>query len=39
MPELAGPEWEIGIPLLAQVAFEGGDGQEMNGPFLVMPKN
>jgi hypothetical protein len=39
MPELAGPEWEPGIPSLGQAAFEGGDGQGMNGPFVVLPKN
>src|SRR5208337_4566603 len=39
MPELAGPERELGIPSLGQAAFDGGDGQEMNGPFVVLPKN
>jgi len=24
MPELKGPEWELGIPALSQAAFEGG---------------
>jgi hypothetical protein len=39
MPELEGPKWEIGIPSLAQAAFEGGDGSEMRGQFVVLPKN
>ena len=38
MPELQGPKWEIGIPSLGQAAFEGGDGAEMRGPFVVIPK-
>jgi hypothetical protein len=39
MPELEGPKWEIGIPSLAEAAFEGGDGQKMHGTFVVLPKN
>src|SRR5450631_4476560 len=39
MPELEGPKWEIGIPSLGEAAFEGGDGQKMRGPFVVLPKN
>jgi radical SAM superfamily enzyme YgiQ (UPF0313 family) len=39
MPELEGPKWEIGIPSLAEAAFEGGDGQKMRGTFVVLPKN
>jgi hypothetical protein len=39
MPDLAGPQWEMGIPSLGQAAFEGVDGQEMHGPFVVLPKN
>jgi hypothetical protein len=39
MPELPMPEWEIGIPAIGQAAFEGGDRQEMNGPFVVLPEN
>jgi radical SAM superfamily enzyme YgiQ (UPF0313 family) len=39
MPELEGPEWEIGIPSLGQAAFEGADGADMNGAFVVLPKN
>jgi radical SAM superfamily enzyme YgiQ (UPF0313 family) len=38
MPELEGPKWEIGIPSLGQAAFDGGDGAEMSGPFVVLPK-
>ena len=38
MPELPSPEWEIGLPALGQAAFAGGDGQKMQGPFVVIPK-
>jgi radical SAM superfamily enzyme YgiQ (UPF0313 family) len=36
MPELAGPEWEIGLPVMGQAAFAGGDGGEMPGQFVVI---
>ena len=36
MPELAGPEWEIGLGGMAQTAF---DDSEMAGPFVVMSDN
>jgi hypothetical protein len=39
MPELPSPEWEIGVPGLGQAAFEGADGQEMTGPFVVLRDN
>jgi hypothetical protein len=39
MPELEGPKWEIGLPRLAQPAFEGVGGHEINGPFAVLPDN
>jgi hypothetical protein len=38
MPELEGPKWDLGLPVLGQVAFEGGDGPEMAGPFVMLPK-
>ena len=31
MPELSAPEWEIGLSGLRPQAFDGGDGQEMQG--------
>ena len=37
MPELAGPQWEIGLPAISQPAFAG-DGQKMPGPFVVFPE-
>jgi hypothetical protein len=37
MPELAGPVWEIAIPVLGQTAFEG--ATETAGPFVVFPKS
>ncbi len=39
MPELQGPKWEIALPVLGRAAFEGVDGQQMHGPFVVLPKN
>jgi len=39
MPELASPDWGIGIPGLGQAAFDGGDVQQAQGPFVVFPKN
>jgi radical SAM superfamily enzyme YgiQ (UPF0313 family) len=39
MPHLAGPEWEIGLPDMSRAAFVGGDGKEMQGPFVVISKN
>jgi len=38
MPELPSPEWEVRLPALGQTAFAGGDGQKMQGPFVVIPK-
>jgi radical SAM superfamily enzyme YgiQ (UPF0313 family) len=38
MPELPSPEWEIGLPALGHAAFAGGDGQKMQGTFVVIPK-
>ena len=35
MPELKGPVWELGIPVIGKAAFDGG---EMNGPFVVIGK-
>jgi len=37
MPELAGPEWGLGIPALGQAAFEG--TPHVAGPFVMIPKN
>jgi hypothetical protein len=37
MPELAGPVWELGMPLLAQAVFDG--APKSAGPFVVFPKN
>ncbi len=34
MPELAGPQWDLGIPAMGQAAFDGGG--EMGGPFVVI---
>jgi hypothetical protein len=39
MPELKGPEWEIGLPALSQAVFEGVGGREISGPFTVLPEN
>jgi hypothetical protein len=39
MPELAGPEWEIGLAAMGRTAFDGGDGQKMAGSFVVFQKN
>jgi hypothetical protein len=39
MPELAGPEWEIELPAMGRAAFDGGDGAEMTGPFVVLSKS
>jgi radical SAM superfamily enzyme YgiQ (UPF0313 family) len=39
MPELESREWEIGMSGLGQAAFEGGDGREMSGPFVVISEN
>ncbi|MGB7266793.1 MAG: radical SAM protein, partial [Terracidiphilus sp.] len=39
MPELPSPEWEIGLPTLGRPAFEGGDGQDLGGPFVVISKS
>jgi Fe-S cluster assembly scaffold protein SufB len=39
MPELPSPEWEIGLRDMRQAAFAGGEGGEMPGPFVVIPKN
>ncbi len=39
MPELAGPKWEIGLSGLGQPATNGGDGQQMQNPFAVLPRN
>jgi len=39
MPELASPVWEIGMGTMGQTAFEGNNGAEMTGPFVVIPKN
>ena len=39
MPELPSPKWEIGLSGSGQTAFAGGDGQQMQGPFTVIPKN
>jgi hypothetical protein len=38
MPELASPAWEIGLGAIGQTAFAGGEGGEMAGPFVVIPK-
>ncbi len=39
MPELEEPKREAGLPSLAQPAFEGAGGREINGPFAVLPDN
>jgi hypothetical protein len=39
MPELAGPEWELGIAAIGQAAFDGAGGVKAQGPFVVFPKN
>jgi hypothetical protein len=39
MPELQGPKWDLGLGGLGQAAFDGGDGSEMAGPFVVLPEN
>jgi hypothetical protein len=39
MPELEGPEREIGLAAMGQTAFDGGDGQEMAGSFVIFQKN
>jgi radical SAM superfamily enzyme YgiQ (UPF0313 family) len=36
MPELAGPEWETGLPRLGRAAFVGANSAEMAGPFVVI---
>jgi hypothetical protein len=38
MPELEGPSWDIGLAGMGRAAFDSGDGQEMNGPFTMLPK-
>ena len=35
MPELKGPVWEMGMPVLGQTAVAGAEHQ---GPFVVIPK-
>ncbi len=35
MPELEGPQWDLGLPALGHVSFVPGDG----GPFVVLPEN
>jgi radical SAM superfamily enzyme YgiQ (UPF0313 family) len=39
MPDLPGPEWDLGLNGMGQTAFDGGDGREMQGPFAVLPRN
>ena len=36
MPELAGPDWDMRLHGSGQTAY---DGQEMQGPFAVLPRN
>jgi len=38
MPDLPSPKWEVGLPSLGQTAFAGSDGGEIQGPFVVIPK-
>jgi radical SAM superfamily enzyme YgiQ (UPF0313 family) len=38
MPELPSPKWEIGLPNITQTAYAGGDGPEMQGPFVISKK-
>jgi len=38
MPELASPVWEAGLSGVGQAAFAG-NGAEIQGPFVVIPKN
>jgi radical SAM superfamily enzyme YgiQ (UPF0313 family) len=37
MPELTGPVWDLGLPVLGHAAFAG-DGTETSGPFIVISK-
>jgi hypothetical protein len=36
MPELPSPIWDIGLPVMGQAAFAGGDGHRGAGPFAVI---
>jgi radical SAM superfamily enzyme YgiQ (UPF0313 family) len=38
MPELASPVWEVGLGSIGQTAFASADGQQLAGPFVVIPK-
>jgi hypothetical protein len=38
MPELAAPVWDLGMPGIGQAAFAGGDGPELQGPFVSIEK-
>jgi hypothetical protein len=35
MPELEGPQWDLGLPVLGHVALVPGD----RGAFVVLPEN
>jgi len=37
MPELAGPVWDLGLPVIGQAAFAG-NGPETAGAFVVIGK-
>ncbi len=39
MPELESPKWEIGLPTLAQPAFEGVNGQAVSSTFVTISRD